>query len=1287
MVKADILDLPRAIVLQIPVVKNLFPIAALVLLTVSGSAQSPELTIPVGHTMGVSSVHFSPDDKYVVTASHDKTAKVWETSTGRLLTTLAGSSQALNNVEFSPSGKYVITFANSAKPQLIVLDPFSGKLVRTFDGVRRSAAAFSPDDQYIFLGNKDGIVRMVDVLSGDVRSEFRGSSATVTHVEVNSSRNLVLATTLDGVVRIWEVSSGSLLQNIAVDPQGLGCVRFSKSGELLITAGLMSTTAKVWSVTSGKLYQELKGRDKFITTTKFSHNEKFALTTAEGYATVWDLASARAVFTSRLIDDKTFDVSSNGKYLLYSEPGGMKLTIHETTTGKSPVLTYPGSESVKTVAFSNDGELVAIGLFNNLTELREASSGKLITTLRGYANLTTHASFSSDQRFILTSNQDRIHNFDSTARIWEVATGRMSVRLGGLGRFMQSVEFSRDDKYVVATGAGKVRIWDAQNGKTLTDIQHPFVRMATFSPDGTYVAIASSDEILLSTVADGKVYRKIAFRPPGTDERNDELIRTFYPVNARFSPDGKFVAATAGTTVRLWVAESGKPVVNGTGHASYINNIDFSPEGGYFVTSSWDGSAKVWQTQTGLLIHTLAGHSAMVSSARFSPDGRYVLTVSHDSKAKMWETKTGKLIREFAGHTDRVTAGIFSPDGRAVVTASADKTIRVWNIATGTLEQNLEGHTGPITSIDFRKDGKYIVSTSEDLSCRLWNVVSGREALAWYSIGWSDWAVTSPSGVFDASNGAMEKMYFKQEAKLVALGQLKDRYYEPGLWSRIIGGEKSRNVQALDNIAMPPLVTIHPVDASGYLQVDLINRGGGIGEVGIYVQGKEIVKDARDKNASPDAQSMSIRYFIANLRSITEGENFIAVKAWNKDHWIESRSEVVTYTKAQKKNYRPSVHILACGVSDYSGDDIDLTYAAKDAQDIGSAMKLGAHKLFGAERSFLYTLTTAQKKESWPTKENIINALKKIEATSHPLDIVVVYLSGHGISLGGPQGDWHYLTQEASVADGSGFDNPTTCAQTTISSTELLERFNAIPAAKQVLIIDACASGNLVSNLIASRNVPSSTLRALDRMSDRTGMHIITGCAADAVSYEASRYGQGVLTYSLLEGIRGAALRDDEFIDVNKLFQYAQERVPFLAEGIGGIQMPMVFSPQGSQSFDVGQLTEVEKNKIPLSRIRPVYISSSFQDEDDMTDVIGLGRKVDILLRESATRSSDSPLVFVPAGDYPDCCQFVGRYKRQGGTISLRLKKKCENNDVTMDLTGANADELAARVVETTSGR
>ena len=231
-------------------------------------------------------------------------------------------------------------------------------------------------------------------------------------------------------------------------------------------------------------------------------------------------------------------------------------------------------------------------------------------------------------------------------------------------------------------------------------------------------------------------------------------------------------------------------------------------------------------------------------------------------------------------------------------------------------------------------------------------------------------------------------------------------------------------------------------------------------------------------------------------------------------------------------------------------------------------------------------------------------------------------------------------------------------------------------------MLDACASGKVVDNLMAQKDIESSTLRALDRMRDRTGMHIITGCTADAVSYEASKYGQGVLTYSLLEGIRGAALREDQYVDVNKLFQYAQDRVPQLAEGIGGIQSPQVFSPQGSQSFDIGLLSDAEKKEIPIAKIWPIYIRSNFQDENEMEDVLSLGKLINESLNEVSSKGMDSQIIFVDVADYPEGCKLIGRYRKENGQIILKLRRKCGGEDKTYDLKANDVEGLKLEILK-----
>ena len=185
-------------------------------------------------------------------------------------------------------------------------------------------------------------------------------------------------------------------------------------------------------------------------------------------------------------------------------------------------------------------------------------------------------------------------------------------------------------------------------------------------------------------------------------------------------------------------------------------------------------------------------------------------------------------------------------------------------------------------------------------------------------------------------------------------------------------------------------------------------------------------------------------------------------------------------------------------------------------------------------------------------------------------------------------------------------------------------------------------------------------------------MHVITGSAADAVSYEASRYGQGLLTYSLIEGMKGAALRDESFVDVATLFQYARDRVPDLAREIGGIQVPSIISPYDAASFDVGELTLEDRENIPLSSAKPIFIRSNFQDEDEFEDVLGLSALVDERLNDITARGRHNFLVFVDARYFSSAYRLSGRYSRVADGLELDIRIRSDDIDKKVELRAAN---------------
>jgi hypothetical protein len=314
-------------------------------------------------------------------------------------------------------------------------------------------------------------------------------------------------------------------------------------------------------------------------------------------------------------------------------------------------------------------------------------------------------------------------------------------------------------------------------------------------------------------------------------------------------------------------------------------------------------------------------------------------------------------------------------------------------------------------------------------------------------------------------------------------------------------------------------------------------------------------------------------------------------------------------------------------------------------------------------------------------------------------DVLVVYFSGHGVTYGGTEGDFHYLTAEAQSAD---LTDPDLRASTTLAcqswkradGTEiegLADLIYRCPAGKKVLILDTCASGKAVESLSAQREVSPSQILALERMKDRTGFFMLSGCAADAVSYEASRYAQGVLTYSLLLGMKGAALDPAGLVDVDKLFSDAVERVETLARGIGGIQKPRKAVP-GGRSFHIGQLDDADRGRIVLQAPRPLLRRARVEEEALPRDKLGLGAAINARLWSMDARSRGASFVFVEADEMEESWQIGGRYRiGEDGAVVLRvhLFRGTEPAGEPWEVTGAtaNVEGLVEQVVEQTIER
>lgn len=614
-------------------------------------------------------------------------------------------------------------------------------------------------------------------------------------------------------------------------------------------------------------------------------------------------------------------------------------------------------------------------------------------------------------------------------------------------------------------------------------------------------------------------------------------------------------------------------------------------------------------------------------------------------------------------------------------------------------------------------DGRFAAVGREDGVLQVWEPgAPGAKQRLCSALGFPDgrWAVSDDEGRFDASHGgAAAGLHWALDAEPILLEQLKERYYDPFLLAKKLGRhpEPPRRVDPFEP-KLAPHVAIDledPGPGKYRIRIVITDRGAGIGPVSVAINGKEafvcridgaaVVVEQRvpfegwsssGVEAGPDgALRMTCRFNLAGhpYRRSTAGisapggargpgaesapaplgtgstaavslqaRDDVRVVALDAGRTVSSREVRRSLPEPPSRPSRaPHLWAIVAGVARYSGERLRLRYAAKDAEDFGAALSVAGAALFGADHVHVRILSTERAgPEEQPTRANIASAFASAREAAAG-DVLVLYLAGHGVQhREGADDDFYFLTAEAVRGD---LSDPAARAEEAISSEELTAWIHHVPALKQVMILDACHAGQLAADLVEARALPSSQVRALERMKDRTGLFVLAGAEAGAVSLEASRYAQGLLTHALLFGMRGPALREGDLVDVQRLAAFAIEEVPRLAEGEGGVQRPVLAAPLAGSTFDIGLVGAEARARIPLSEPVPALRRADFQDRSAMEDVIGLGDALDAALAERCADVRAAPFVLVSGRTFPGALRLLGSYsmKEDRVTVTVRL--------------------------------
>ena len=184
----------------------------------------PEAQILGGHSSEVTAVAWSPDGHHILTASMDRTARVWDAVTGDNTLTLT-HTRWVREVAWSPDGHHILTASRDRTAR--IWDATTGDntltLTLTLTLARTdpvSAVAWSPDGHHILTGSMDRIARVWDATTGDNTLTLTHTTS-VSAVAWSPDGHHILTASVDGTARIWDATTGEQVRFfIAVLPEG-----------------------------------------------------------------------------------------------------------------------------------------------------------------------------------------------------------------------------------------------------------------------------------------------------------------------------------------------------------------------------------------------------------------------------------------------------------------------------------------------------------------------------------------------------------------------------------------------------------------------------------------------------------------------------------------------------------------------------------------------------------------------------------------------------------------------------------------------------------------------------------------------------------------------------------------------------------------------------------------------------------------------------------------------------------------------------------------------------------
>ncbi|XP_069020980.1 apoptotic protease-activating factor 1 isoform X3 [Embiotoca jacksoni] len=470
----------------------------------------------------------------------------------------------------------------------------------------------------------------------------------------------------------------------------------------------------------------------------------------------------------------------------------------------SRLVIHPQQGSVYSACFSHDGTKIASCGASKTVKVFRSTSGEKLTEIQAHDDEVLCCAFSPDDHLLATCSSDR------KVKVWN-ADRAMLLRVFKEEHEEQvnHCQFTNtSQRLLLATCSNdpisNVKLWNLNKPSCQNTMFGHFqpVNHCCFSPDDSYLSTSSNDgTVKLFQVSSANEWKTIDVRSIFTDSDDDDVLikcstwtadgkriicaarnavlvfdvetsdmlleirtnRLSTVQHCHACPTSNLLAiAFSNYAVELWDLEANKKMADCSGHLSWVQRVQFSPDGSQLLSCSDDQTVRLWETKK---LHTSSAICLKRDSDVLFNDGEIIVSAADNSnRLQVRDGRTGSVLFQSEEKSSRIRCTCMCRQPPAVVLGQEDGTVQasgltasqvlgtfgsrirrlltsyrrlvlafalcagsvqVLAVPSGKLLATLLGHTKTVLHCQFSQNGRTLITSSEDTTIRVWRWQSG----------------------------------------------------------------------------------------------------------------------------------------------------------------------------------------------------------------------------------------------------------------------------------------------------------------------------------------------------------------------------------------------------------------------------------------------------------------------------------------------------------------------------------------------------------------------------------